>query len=153
MNAGLLRASALRCGEHRQRRLPGKNDLLIRILKTSILRRCGFPRAPFPTRRTFVLPVCLLGWLKTSTPRWSSYKINLLIIAIICLSLWSSAYLCDHHSLTVSSGPDRGRLGEDGQRSNHITGDELSKFFTINRFFADFSLFQDVRAITYFPIM
>ena len=83
MNAGLLRASALRCGEHRQRRLPGKNDLLIRIPKTSILRRCGFPRAPFPTRRTFVLPVCLLGWLKTSTPKWSTYKINLFLFAII----------------------------------------------------------------------
>ena len=26
MNAGLLRASALRCGEHRQRRLPGKKQ-------------------------------------------------------------------------------------------------------------------------------
>ena len=64
-----------------------------------------------------------------------------------------SVYLCDHHSLTVSSGPDRSRLGEDGQRSNHITGDELSKFLTINKFFADFSLFQNVRTITYFPIM
>ena len=65
----------------------------------------------------------------------------------------SPVYLCDNHSLTVSSGPDRSRLGEDGQRSNHITGDELSKFFTINRFFADFSLFQDAKTVTYFLIM
>ena len=60
-----------------------KNNLLIRIPKTSILRRCDFPRALFPTHRTFVQPVCLLGWLKTSTPRSSSYKLNLLIIVII----------------------------------------------------------------------
>ena len=87
MNAGLLRASALRCGEHRQRRLPGKNDLLIRIPQTSILRRCDFPRAPFPTRHTFVQPVCLLGWLKTSTPKWSN-KINLFIFAITTVWLF-----------------------------------------------------------------
>ena len=69
MNAGLLRASALRCGEHRQRRLPGKKDLLIRIPPTWFLQRCDFPRAPFPTLRTFVQHVCPLGWLKTSTPK------------------------------------------------------------------------------------